>query len=147
MTHLLLISTMACIIVFASMVIDLGAGLYKAKQRGELRRSEALKRSIGKFITYEGGMLIACGVDVLIYLVRIMPLIGCDLLSEVPVVTLLIAIFLCIVEYMSVREKADEKTHAQMRSVEILLTEIAKDNDKLKALIELLKNSDKKEEE
>ena len=140
---------MACIIVFAAMVIDLGAGIYKAKQRGELRRSEALKRSIGKFITYEGGMLIACGVDVLIYLVRIMPLIGCDLLSEVPVVTLLIAIFLCIVEYMSVREKADEKTHAQMRSVEILLAEIAKDKDKLKVLIELLNGTkaDKKMEE
>ena len=43
------------LLVLMAMIIDLGSGLYKAKQRGELRSSEALKRTLTKFISYEGG--------------------------------------------------------------------------------------------
>ena len=32
--------------VLIAMMIDLGSGLYKAKQRGELRTSEALRRTL-----------------------------------------------------------------------------------------------------
>ena len=34
------------LLVLMAMIIDLGSGLYKAKQRGELRSSEALKRTL-----------------------------------------------------------------------------------------------------
>lgn len=100
----------ACIIVFVAMMIDLASGLYKAKQRGEIRSSWGLKRTLTKFITYEGGMLIAFGVDLLINFSRLFELFGLTIITGVPVVTCLIGIFLLVVEFLSIREKADKKT-------------------------------------
>lgn len=109
---------LACLIVLLAMAIDLGCGLYKAKLRGEATKSEALKRSIIKFITYEGGLLIAAGIDTLMYLCRFWQILKVDLLQDVPAITVLTAVFLLVVEGISVREKADEKTHAQMNKVQ-----------------------------
>ena len=52
------IVVVAMMIVLIAMLLDLVSGLYKAKLRGEIRSSQALKRTITKFITYEGGMMI-----------------------------------------------------------------------------------------
>ena len=109
---------LACLIVLLAMAIDLGCGLYKAKLRGEATKSEALKRSIIKFITYEGGLLIAAGIDTLMYLCRFWQILKVDLLQDVPAITVLTAVFLLVVEGISVKEKADEKTHAQMNKVQ-----------------------------
>lgn len=109
---------LACLIVLLAMAIDLGCGLYKARLRGEATKSEALKRSIIKFITYEGGLLIAAGIDTLMFLCKFWQLLKVELLQDVPVITVLTAVFLLIVEGISVREKADEKTHAQMNKVQ-----------------------------
>ncbi|MBO4657966.1 MAG: phage holin family protein [Bacteroidales bacterium] len=107
------IAVFVMLLVLLAMIIDLGAGLYKAKQRGELRTSEALRRTLSKFISYEGGIAIAIMVDILISFARFYELIGIKLLVAVPVVTILVGIFLLIVEFMSVREKADRKTKKQ----------------------------------
>lgn len=101
---------MAMLLVLSAMIIDLLSGLYKAKQRGELRTSEALRRSLTKFVSYEGGMLIAAMVDLMIHFAKFYALVHLNLLTSVPVVTLIVGIFLLIVEFLSVREKADEKT-------------------------------------
>ena len=66
--NMFLIIVVACVIVFVAMIIDLASGLNKAKQRGEVRSSYGLSRSLSKFIMYEGGMLIAAGVDLLMHL-------------------------------------------------------------------------------
>lgn len=108
------IVVLACVIVFFAIIIDLSSGLYKAKLRKELHRSEALRRTLGKFIMYEGGMLIACGIDVLMHLCRIFKVMHIDVLFGVPIITCIIGIFLLIVEFISVREKADAKTRRQM---------------------------------
>lgn len=100
----------ACIIVFVAMMIDLASGLYKAKQRHEIRSSWGLKRSLTKFITYEGGMLIAAGVDMLLYVSRLFELFHLTPIVGIPVVTCMIGIFLLVVEFMSIREKSDKKT-------------------------------------
>lgn len=98
-------------------MIDLAAGLYKAKQRGELRTSEALRRSMSKFISYEGGLMIATMADVCVHFCKFWSVLGVDILVGVPVVTSLVGIFLLVVEFMSVREKADQKTmHQQERA-------------------------------
>lgn len=116
--ELLLMIAMACVVVLFSMVVDLGAGLYKAHIRGDARRSEALKRSAYKFLTYEGAMMVAACIDVLIHFAHFYTLIGLQALDNVAVVTLFIGIFLCVVELMSIREKADKKTHAHIKKVE-----------------------------
>ena len=100
----------ACIIVFFAMMIDLASGLYKAKQRGEIKSSWGMKRTLSKFIMYEGGMLIACGVDMLIYFSKLFELFHLTIIVGIPVVTCLIGIFLLVVEFMSIREKSDKKT-------------------------------------
>lgn len=100
----------ACVIVFFAMMIDLASGLNKAKQRGEIRSSWGLKRTLSKFIMYEGGMMIAFGVDALLYFSKLFELFHLSVIVGVPVVTCLIGIFLLVVEFMSIREKSDKKT-------------------------------------
>ena len=108
--QLLLQVCIAAFIVFVAMTVDLASGLYKAKIRGEVHSSWGLKRSVQKFILYEGAILIAGGIDVLVLTCRVTALIGCDVLDGIALFTGLIAILLCIVEIWSLREKADEKT-------------------------------------
>lgn len=100
----------ACIIVLIAMILDLIAGLYKAKQRHEIRSSWGLKRTLTKFITYEGSMMIAAGVDMLIYVSKILELFHLAPIVGIPVVTCFMGIFLLIVEFLSIREKSDKKT-------------------------------------
>ena len=108
--QLLLQVCIAAFIVFVAMTVDLASGLYKAKIRGEVHSSWGLKRSVQKFILYEGAIMIAGGIDVLVLTCWVTALIGCNVLNGIALFTGLIAILLCIVEIWSLREKADEKT-------------------------------------
>jgi len=114
------------IVVFVAMCVDLAAGLYKASLRGEVRRSEALKRTGFKFALYEGTILIAAGVDLLIHIAKLPLWFGWDIVYGLPLVTIALGIFWCAVEFLSVREKADEKTHSEMKKATQLATEVAK---------------------
>lgn len=118
-----LIVCMACTVVFIAMSIDLASGLYKAKIRKELRNSTALKRTINKFINYEGAMLIASGVDVLFHMCKFYTVIHAEPLVGIPVVCCIVGVFLCIVEFLSVKEKADEKTKIRMSEAEKLISQ------------------------
>lgn len=142
-----IIAIMAMLIVFFAMMIDLASGLRKAKIRGELRSSQALKRSITKFITYEGSMIIALGVDMLIHMSKLPQMFGLDIVYGVPVITCLVGVFLLAVEFMSVREKADQKTKKEMSDAAALLAEMLK-NDNLKEVFRVaLEQQEKKREE
>lgn len=129
--NMTIIAIMAMLIVFFAMMIDLASGLRKAKIRGELRSSQALKRSITKFITYEGSMIIALGFDMLIHMSKLLQMFGLDIVYGVPVITCLVGMFLLAVEFMSVREKADQKTKKEMSDAAALLAKML-ENDNLK---------------
>lgn len=118
------IAVLACIIVLVAMLVDLASGLHKAKIRGEIRSSWGLKRSLTKFIMYEGGMLIAFGVDLLIYFSKLFELFHLNVIVGVPVVTCLIGIFLLVVEFMSIREKSDKKTKKDFSEAGELITKL-----------------------
>ena len=118
------VAVMACIIVLVAMLVDLASGIHKAKMRGEIRSSWGLKRSLTKFIMYEGGMLIAFGVDLLIYFSRLFELFHLNVITGVPVVTCLIGIFLLVVEFMSIREKSDKKTKKDFSEAGELITKL-----------------------
>ena len=123
------VAVMVMLAVLLAMIIDLGAGLYKAKQRGELRTSEALRRTLSKFISYEGGLMIATIADLFIHLSKFYQLVGMGALIGVPIVSILVGLFLLVVEFMSVREKADAKTKKQQEQA--LAEEIAEKREKL----------------
>lgn len=142
---MLTIGAAVMLLVLAAMIIDLASGLYKAKQRGDARKSEALRRTLSKFISYQGGLLIAVMVDLLIDLLHFWQLLGIELLRTVPVVTILVGIFLLIVEFMSVREKADEKTrHKQAEAAQLLASLLTKED--AAALLRAIINKDKEPE-
>lgn len=134
---MLMIGLFVMLAVLMAMIVDLGAGLYKAKQRGELRTSEALRRTLSKFISYHGGLIIAVMVDLLIHFLHIFDLLGLTVLSSVPVVTILVGIFLLIVEFMSVREKADAKTKKNQAEAIKLLSQLLSKED-VKELLQML---------
>ncbi len=126
---ILRLAVVVMLLVFLAMSIDLGAGLYKAKLRGELRTSEALRRSLSKFISYEGGLMIATMADIFVHFCKFYELIGLRVLTGIPVLALLVGLFLLIVEFMSVREKADDKTRNQQRhAVEVLRSLITRED-------------------
>lgn len=129
--NMLAVIVVAMVIVLLAMGIDLVSGLYKAKIRGEIRSSWGLKRTLSKFIAYEGGMLIAAGVDLLMHLSRLMHLFGLEAIYGVPVVTCLVGVFLLIVEFVSIREKADKKTQKDVSDAAELLGKLLA-NDSIK---------------
>ena len=135
---MLTIIVIACIIVMVAMCIDLSSGLAKAKIRGEIKSSWGLKRTLIKFITYEGGMLIAAGVDLLIYLCKLMELIHMDILVGIPWVTCIVGIFLLVVEWISVHEKADEKTKTEFARVEKIAQAMVSKQELVEALAEAI---------
>ena len=127
----------AMLIVLFAICIDLGSGLYKAKLRNEIRTSQALKRTLSKFIAYEGGMMIATGVDILLHISRLWSVIGVNVFEEVPMVTCLVGVFLLIVEFLSVREKADQKTKNKMDEAASVLGDVLS-KDTVKSALETM---------
>ena len=137
--HLLLIAVVCILIVIMAMIIDLISGLYKAHLRGDVRRSEMLKRTGYKFLVYVGSMLIATGVDVMIHMCKVFTLIHVDLLTDVPPVTMIMGVFWCFVEFLSVREKADEKVHSNISKAEKIIEKYATKEELVSILAEALK--------
>ena len=143
---MLLIAVATMLVVFIAMMVDLASGLRKAKIRGELRSSQALKRTFTKFITYEGGMVIALCFDILIHMSRLPQLFGLEVIAGIPVIMCLVGAFLCVVEFISVREKADQKTRKQMSdAAELLNSLLANDNLKEMFRVALEQQSKAKE--
>lgn len=124
--NMFLTDSIIAVIVFLAMMVDLAAGLYKAKIRGDARRSEALKRTGYKFLIYEGGVLIASCVDLMIHMGKMYLILGWNMAWGVPFVTILMGIFWCVVEFLSVREKADEKIHSDISKAEKLAAQLLK---------------------
>ena len=140
---MLMVVVIAMIIVVLAMTVDLVSGLIKAKQRGEIRSSYGLKRTLNKFVLYEGGMLIAAGIDLLIHLSHLLQLFPLKAIEGVPVITLVVGIYLLIVEALSVREKADQKVRDDMRKAKELLEKVITKEDIADILSEVIERRSK----
>lgn len=127
----------AMVIVLLAMVIDLLSGINKAKQNGKMRTSWGLKRTVSKFIMYEGGLLIAAGVDVLMHASHLYDLLCLEAIRGVPFVTCLVGAFLCAVEFMSVRETADVKTRKEWADTARLIGQVVERD----ALVDVIKDA------
>lgn len=125
---MLIFAVIAEVVVFLAMFADLMSGLYKAKIRGEFIQSELLKRTGFKFCLYEGSMLIALCVDVLIHFTHLYEVFGLPMVMvNLPLVSFGLAIYWCIVEYLSIREKASAKIHSRMAKIDRLAAMLSKD--------------------
>lgn len=147
--YMLVIVVVACLLVLVAMGIDLVSGVNKARMRGEVRSSYGLKRTVSKFIMYEGGMVIAAGIDLLIHYCKLFHLLHIDILYGVPLITCLLGIFLLIVEGISVREKADEKTRLELSKAEQvaqLATKMVNKDELVEALTAAIINAAKHKE-
>jgi uncharacterized membrane protein len=144
-TPLLQYVVIAFAVVIIAMIVDLVAGLYKAKLRGEARRSELLKRTVYKFTLYEGGLCIAALIDICFFLCHGFELAGLQVLHGVPVVSFLVAIFICFVEGLSVREKADNKLHSEISRAEELAKQVLSHDEWINALTDAISRAQAKD--
>lgn len=123
---MMMVISIVAMVVFVAMMVDLAAGLYKAHLRGDARRSELLKRTGYKFCLYQGSILIAAGIDLCIHLAKVYMWFGWSMVYGLPLVTIMLGIFWCVVEFLSVREKADEKTHSDIAKAERMAVALLK---------------------
>ena len=141
------ITAVVCIIVVLAMSIDLASGIYKAKLRGEARTSYGLQRTTYKAIIYLGSCLICYGIDVLVHLGHLWSAVGWEWLVGVPVFAIIIGVFNCIVELISVREKADSKADKKaFKQVMAIIKELRQSEatELIKALQEINENGKNK---
>ena len=125
------------VIVLMAMVIDLLSGINKARQNGKMRTSWGLKRTVSKFIMYEGSLLIAAGVDILMHASHLYDLLHLDAIRGVPFVTCLVGAFLCVDEFMSVHESADVKTKKEWADTARLIGQVVERD----ALVDVIKDA------
>lgn len=129
-----MLAIVAIVLLFA-MMWDLAVGIRKAVERGEARTSYGLARTATKMLIYYGVFGIGACIDVLLHVGKVWQLFGlADTLQAVPVVATLVAIFLCVIEGVSIMENADAKAKKRMSTVaEVAISAASKTE-----LIELL---------
>ena len=142
--QMLSVMVVAMVIVMIAMVVDLVSGINKARQNGQMRTSWGLKRTMSKFVMYEGGMLIAAGVDILMHSSHLYDLIHLHAIRGVPFITCLVGAFLCVVEFLSVRETADTKMKKEFSAAGELLGNVFSKDDLREAIKDAIKESRKK---
>ena len=124
-------------IVLGAIIIDLVAGVTKAKRLGEARTSQGFKRTVTKVVQYYGLMCFAFMFDVL-----------ASIVEPLPYCTALAALFLVFIEAKSVFEKAEDKDRRKMtKEAEKLVTILENRGDVLKAIAEIIKKEEDKEKE
>ena len=142
--QMLSVIVVAMVIVMMAIAIDLFSGINKARLNGQMRSSWALKRTISKFIMYEGGMLIAAGIDILMHSSHLYELFHLHAICGVPFITCLTGSFICIVEFLSVRESADEKLKKEFAEAGKMLGQLLTKDELAEAIKEAIKDSRKK---
>ena len=138
---MMLIAVIAIIVVFLAIIIDLASGMYKAWYRKEKWKSDYLKRTGFKFVLYHGCLLIATLIDLLIHFSKLYQWFGWDIVFGLPLITIAVAIFWCVVEFMSVREKADEKVHSEIARAEKLAKQVFSREELVEILAEAMRRS------
>lgn len=129
----------AAIAVVIAIMLDLASGLRKAKLRGEARRSYAYERTTTKLMRNGSLVLIMAMIDVLLYFGHLWDILGLGILSNVPVITFGASVWMCFVQAVSIKEKAEDK--AERKTAEALkqLGEVLT-TEQLQALLNRVKN-------
>ena len=111
------VATACLVFVLIAITVDLISGIRKAKESKQKIRSNPLSRSATKFVTYEGAVIIAATIDYMLHFSHLFVLMKLHPIVGVPGITCLMSVFLCIIEILSIREKADEKTRRRSEAI------------------------------
>lgn len=127
------------LVIFAAICADLSAGLRKAKRDGKIRTSFGFRKTLEKINQYYSVAIFLSFIDLLqMYLVSgLMEQLDLKLFAF-PIVTFVGAIYMCIIEYKSIKEKRDVKENARVEEVTRLLSELIKDNKNFEAVDNLI---------
>ena len=108
----------ACFIsVFIAIIVDLISGIRKAKKSKQEIRSKPLSRTVMKFVVYESAMIITTMIDYMLHFSHLFVLMKLHPIVGVPVITCLAGVCLCIIEFFSIFERADEKTRRRSEAI------------------------------
>lgn len=130
---------------------DLWSGLRKAKQRGEMKSSYGLKKTVDKIARYFNMLfaitIIDCIQMAVIYILDNYYGYGVPML---PVLTALGSIFIGVIEVKSIYEKAEDKIKIEYEQAAKLVAEFAKAKSDpaeiAKAVVEFINKDNVKEE-
>ncbi|WP_321331540.1 phage holin family protein [uncultured Bacteroides sp.] len=129
-------------------VSDLWSGLRKAKQRGEIRSSYGLKKTVDKIARYFNMLfaitLIDCIQMSVVYILNNYYGYGIPML---PVLTALGSVFIGFIEVKSIYEKADDKIKIEYEQAAKLVAELAKSKTNPEELAKAIGDYMKKESE
>ena len=142
---LLLVSIMY-LAIFGLIAADLWAGVRKAKMRGEMRTSDAYKRTITKIAKYYNMAFALSLVDgtqsALIFYLNV-----CYgyVIPMIPIFTFLGTLYIGFVEIRSVTEPADVKERKQQEDFKRMLLNIINEKDNTEKLMTLMQSLVKKD--
>ena len=119
---------MLAIIYFSVLIaifFDLLAGVRKAKAMGALRTSEGLRRTVNKIAKYFNMLFVVTIIDVLQMLaIAYINIQTGKHIPDIPILTFLGAIFICVIELKSIYEKAEDKEREQIEQTAKILGKI-----------------------
>ena len=103
------------VLVFFVVALDLVSGLMKAKRRGRLRSSYALRKTVDKLVRYFSMLLVITAIDA----VQMIAISQWDATTGhkvpcLPYLTFLAAMFVGFIELKSIYENSDEKEQARI---------------------------------
>ena len=118
------------VLVLLAVAADLWSGVRKARQRGEARRSKALRLTIDKLCRYYNALFALTVIDVMQIAAVEYLRVACGYpLPLFPLLTLIGAVGIAIIEVRSIHEKAEEKhqaeTEAAVRALANCLSRLA----------------------
>lgn len=136
------------LVIFGLIATDLWAGVRKAKQRGEMRTSEAYKRTITKISRYYNMAFALSLVDItqsaLVFYLDYCYNYGLPL---IPLFTFIGTSYIGFVETRSVSEPADIKERKQQEDFKRLILAILSEKDNPEKLVSTLQSILKKKDE
>ena len=129
--------------------LDFWAGIRKAKKRGDMIRSDKMKRTMDKVSRYYNAilaMLVVDGIQMSAFVFMYLYL-GWANAYTFPVFTMLATLFVAAVEIKSIYEPADAKEKQEMKDVQALAVAIASHKDDVKEIAEAIAEYLKKNDE
>ena len=102
------------VLVFFVVCLDLISGLQKAKRRGKLRSSYAMRKTVDKLVRYFSMLLVITAIDT----VQMLAIAQWDVstghnIPILPFLTFLAAMFVGFIELKSIYENSEEKEQAR----------------------------------
>lgn len=145
----LIMLTCIYLLVIIVVMLDLWSGLRKARQRGEASSSSGLRKTVEKLGRYFNMMLVLTVIDAMQILAfsYLNPQINFRI-PLLPILTFFGGVFVGIIEFKSIYERAADKEKSKFREAASMLAKLmaeAGSGDFLNRIVEQLKDKERNE--